>query len=238
MSDISYNAGTMTVTVAGLDDVSRALGNLKNKTPAAAKVAINATARETRKLMVAQAKARYAVNTAGRRHLKDLVQRKKATNSSLSAELHIRSFRNELANFQHRPTTPFPGRSVAMAPEYFRGHVLKGTPMQKLKGGTNEAGLHVSKGFLAHFKSGHVGMVQRIIGSRSDSTVTARVYPRWRKKIGQVEKLVTMGSPSAAAMHRTIWPYVEPSVEDYLQERLALQVEKVLERAANKQKVK
>ena len=89
MSRVTYDAGTMTITVDGLEDVERALGDLKKKTPAAAKVAINATARQARKLMVAQAKARYAVNAAGRRHLKDLVQRKKATNTSLSAELHI-----------------------------------------------------------------------------------------------------------------------------------------------------
>ena len=82
MSRVTYDAGTMTITVDGLEDVERALGDLKKKTPAAAKVAINATARQARKLMVAQAKARYAVNAAGRRHLKDLVQRKKATNTS------------------------------------------------------------------------------------------------------------------------------------------------------------
>ena len=96
MSSITYDAGNMTITVDGLDTVERALGDLKRKTPAAAKVAINATAREARKLMIAKAKARYAVNAAGKRHLKDLVQRKKATNKSLSAEFHIAKMRNDL----------------------------------------------------------------------------------------------------------------------------------------------
>ena len=95
MSDVTYNAGNMTITISGMDDVKNALGDLKSKTPAAAKVAINATAREARKLMIAQAKARYAVNAAGQKHLKELVQRKKATNTSLNAELHISSFRND-----------------------------------------------------------------------------------------------------------------------------------------------
>lgn len=49
-----------------------------------------------------------------------------------------------------------------------------------------------------------------------------------------MEKLVTMGSPSATAMHHTIWPEVEPSVEEYLQERLQAQVERVLARAGKK----
>ena len=58
MSNVRYNAGTMTIEVDGLDDVSAVLGDLRKKTPAVAKVAINATARQARKLMIAEAKAR------------------------------------------------------------------------------------------------------------------------------------------------------------------------------------
>ena len=57
MSNVRYNAGTMTIEVDGLDDVSAVLGDLRKKTPAVAKVAINATARQARKLMIAEAKA-------------------------------------------------------------------------------------------------------------------------------------------------------------------------------------
>lgn len=228
MSDVTYNAGTMTITVAGLDDVERALGDLKSKTPAAAKVAINATARQARKLMIAQAKARYAVNAAGQRHLNELVQRKKASNASLSAELHIASLRNDLGYFKHSPTQTFTGRAVLeRAPQYVTGHVLKSSPMSQLTGVSGQ----FSKGFLVQFSSGHVGMVQRKIGSNSSHTVTARGYPRWRTKDGKVEKLVTMGSPSATAMHNTIWPEIEPSVVEYLHERLDAQVQTILARA-------
>lgn len=51
MSNVTYSAGNLTITVAGLDTVEQALGDLKRKTPAAAKVAINATARQARKLI-------------------------------------------------------------------------------------------------------------------------------------------------------------------------------------------
>ena len=234
MSDVIYTEGNRTITIEGMDDVRRALGDLEKKAPAAVKVAINSTAREARKMMVAQAKARYAVNAAGRRHLNDLVQRKKATNKSLSTELHIRSFRNDLAYFHHSPTTPFPGEAVRRAPKFFKANVLKNEPMKRLNGGSDSKGYRVSKGFLVKFKSGHVGMVQRIIGSHSAHTVTERGYPRWRNKNGQVEKLVTMGSPSAAAMHNTIWPAVEPDVEVYLQNRLTQQVQRILVREAQK----
>lgn len=228
MSRVTYDAGTMTITVDGLEDVERALGDLKKKTPAAAKVAINATARQARKLMVAQAKARYAVNAAGRRHLKDLVQRKKATNTSLSAELHIEKMRNDLGYFQHRPTESFKGRDVLRrAPAHVKARVLKSSAMTALTGD----GANLSKGFLVEFKSGHVGMVQRRIGSSSSHTVTERGRPRWRNKDRKVEKLVTMGSPSATAMHSTVWPYVEPEVTEYLYDRLMEQTERVIARA-------
>lgn len=71
-STITYNKDNLTITIEGMDEVAKALDDLKKKTPAAAKVAINATAREARKLMIAQAKARYAVNAKGAQHLKDL----------------------------------------------------------------------------------------------------------------------------------------------------------------------
>ena len=157
MSRVTYDAGNLTIEVDGLDTVAAALGDLKKKTPAAAKVAINATARQARKLMIAKAKARYAVNAAGRRHLKDLVQRKKASNTSLSAELHIAKMRNDLGYFQHRPTERFTGREVLHhAPKYVKARVLKASSMAALTGNAN-----MSKGFLVQFKSGHIGMVQR-----------------------------------------------------------------------------
>lgn len=206
MSNVRYNAGTMTIEVDGLDDVSAVLGDLRKKTPAVAKVAINATARQARKLMIAEAKARYAVNSAGKRHLSDLVQRKKASNSSLSAELRIASYRNDLGYFQTRPNRPFMGHDVAQAPEYFTARVLKTSPMKPLTGKGR-----LSKGFLVEFKSGHVGMVQRTS-----------------------DKMQTMGSPSAAAMHSTIWPEVEPEVELFLAAKLTERAEQVLARAKRK----
>lgn len=92
-STITYNKDNLTITIEGMDEVEKALEDLKRKTPAAAKVAINATAQEARKLMIAQAKARYAVNAKGAQHLKDLKTSGKkghnATNTNLEAVLFI-----------------------------------------------------------------------------------------------------------------------------------------------------
>ena len=181
--------------------------------------------------MVAKAKTRYAVNAAGRRHLKDLVQRKKASNSSLMAELHIAKMRNDLGYFKTSPAVPthFTGMDFKDGPSVWKAKVLKSSGMKTLPGAGG-----MTKGFLVKFSSGHVGMVQRRIGSKSSHTRTAKGYKRWTNAKGNVEKLVTMGSPSATAMHHTIWPEVEPSVEEYLQERLQAQVERVLARAGKK----
>ena len=140
MSNVTYSAGNLTITVAGLDTVEQALGDLKRKTPAAAKVAINATARQARKLMVAKAKTRYAVNAAGRRHLKDLVQRKKASNSSLLAELHIAKMRNDLGYFKTSPAVPthFTGMDFKDGPSVWKAKVLKSSGMKTLPGAGGE----------------------------------------------------------------------------------------------------
>ena len=112
MATVTYDPRSYTIILTGTEDVQRALGDLEKKTPAAVKVTINATARQARKLMIAEAKARYAVNAKGQQHLKDLVQRKKATNTSLNAEIHIASMRNDLGYFKYSPTGIFTGRDV------------------------------------------------------------------------------------------------------------------------------
>ena len=96
------------------------------------------------------------MNAAGRRHLKDLVQRKKATNTSLSAELHIEKMRNDLGYFQHRPTESFKGRDVLRrAPAHVKARVLKSSTMTALTGD----GANLSKGFLVAVSYTHLGVM-------------------------------------------------------------------------------
>lgn len=231
MSGIIWSGHNVVIGVEGLQEVERELGKLKTKTPAVVKFAVNKTARQARRMMIMKAKARYAVNAAGSRHLDELAQKKKASNSSLSAELYIKSLRNDLGYFETSPSSPYMGKNVFRAPEVFKGHVLKETPMKSL---TGTAGL--SKGFLLKFKSGHVGMVQRVIGKKSKHTETANGYKRWVSRSGVVETLQTMGSPSATAMHNTIWPFVAPDVEIYLQDALIARAQQVLAVAEAKAK--
>lgn len=231
MSKVSYSetAAKKTITLEGLDSVRRALGDLQKKSPAAAKVAINATAREARKVMIAAALARYAVNSKGKEKIRELAQKKRATNRSLSATLRIESKWNDLGYFDTRPRYPthFTGRAYVLGPEVWRGRVLKESALQDLPGVEG----HTGKAFLAKFQSGHIGMVQRQIGKKSDYTRTATGKPRWKSKSGVVEKLKTLGAPSGTAMHNTIWPEVEEELQAFLLERLDAQVQKVLSKA-------
>ena len=227
MAEVLHEQGGYSIILTGTEDVQEALGELKNKTPAAVKVTINATAREARKLMIAKAKARYAINAKGAAHLKELVQKGRATNTNLATKLYINTFRNDLGYFKYSPTGIFTGWNVLNnAPDVVVAKVLKASGMKPLTGDSTH-----SKGFLIKFKSGHIGMGQRLIGSSSDRLTTEEGYPRWRTPDGRVEKVQTMGSPSATAMHRTIWPMVEPDVEDYMRQRLEEQIQKVLRRA-------
>lgn len=223
MSKVSYDANSMTISLEGLDEIDSALGDLKAKSPAAVKVAINATAREARKRMIKQVKKRYAINSKGIKYVKVLKQNRKATNSSLAASLYIKTPRSDLAYFKVNPNKAMMGLEAFRAPEYFKGKVLRTSSMKNLR----ETG-GFSKGFLVKFNSEHVGMVHRVLGS----DVSSHAKPtRWRTKDGRVEKLQTLGSPSATAMHHVVFPIIEPDVEQYLQDRLEAQVQKVLARA-------
>lgn len=224
--NIGLEGRNVTIEIDGLDTVARALGDLQGRSPAAVKVAVNQTAREARKLMIAAAKARYAVNAAGQRHLNDLKQKKKASNTDLTATLFISKMRNDLGYFDNDPTETYTGGDVfAHSPSFYKARVLLSSSLKPLPGKGN-----LSKGFLMEFQSGHIGMVQRVIGSRSKNTETARGRPRWTNERGDVEKLQTMGAPSATAMHTQVWPDVRDDVELYLMARIQDRVDWILAR--------
>lgn len=225
----NYDASNLTVSVDDAE-VTRALGVLGNKTPAALKVAVNTTARQTRKLMLTEVKKRYDLNAAGRRMIEDLRQRQKATNRRPTAILAIMkndpgAFRADLGYFRPRPTKPFMGPSVRNAPPVFRAHVLKGSPMIAL-GGTSDK----SKGFLVQFKSKHIGMVQRQLGVPADKDYTESGKKRWKPN----EKLATLSSPSGSAMHHTVWEMQEQTVEQMLQQNTERRVRQLIANAKRK----
>ena len=239
MSYTRYNADDLTIELVGEKEVAKALGSIPQKAPLVIRNAVNETAKDARKVMIQEAKKRYALNSKGRRHLNDLQIRQKARVSDLGAELHIggpsqkKQMRNDLGYFKTVPNRPYMGVDVANAPAVFRGKVLKNGSMKKLPGQGN-----LSKGFLVKFTNSttadanHIGMVQRIVGSSGGPEKTRTGARRWRNAQGNVEQIVTMGSPSAAAMHHVIWQQVEPDVQDTLEKKLEESIQKTLARAA------
>lgn len=220
------------VSVPNIYEVEKALGDAKDKAPRAMKNAVNQTATRAKNMMIRQAKLRYAVSTAGRRHLNQLKLRNRATIQNPTAEIFIKSRRNDLADFKTNPTEPHMGGNWVHSPEFHTGKVLKKSPMDNLTGGQTLIGPG-SKGFLARFESGHIGMVQRIIGKPAKNPKPTR----WKSKNGIVEYLYTMSAPSASSMHSTVWrEEVEPESEIILQDRLRHEVEKILMQAGGKKK--
>lgn len=226
-----YDAGTTTIGV-NAEEVRRRLGDLQRKTPAVIKVAVNATARETRKEMLRRVLKRYALTAKGKQRAKGLKQRAKATNATPAAELWIGGIngaRADLSYFQHRVTVPHPGESWKTGPDVFKARVLRSGGMHDLTGD----GAY-SKGFLAEFKSGHIGMIQRHIGARSEHTTTKSGAQRWRSKSGVVEQTQTYGAPSGTAQHHTVWEKEDVHIyaENTLNARLEKQIAKVMAKAA------
>ena len=226
-----YDAGTTTIGV-NAEEVRRRLGDLQRKTPAVIKVAVNATARETRKEMLRRVLKRYALTAKGKQRAKGLKQRVKATNATPAAELWIGGIngaRADLSYFQHRVTVPHPGESWKTGPNVFKARVLRSGGMHDLTGD----GAY-SKGFLAEFKSGHIGMIQRHIGARSEHTTTKSGAQRWRSKSGVVEQTQTYGAPSGTAQHHTVWEKEDVHIyaENTLNARLEKQIAKVMAKAA------
>ena len=235
-----YDAGTTTIGV-NAKEVSQRLGELRRKTPAVIKVAVNATARETRKEMLRRVLKRYALTAKGKERAKGLKQKVKATNADPAAVLWIGGIngaRADLAYFQHRVTVPHTGLSWQTGPTVFKARVLRSGGLHDLGGGPIERnGVTFgqgSKGFLAEFKSEHVGMIQRHIGKESERTTTKSGAPRWRSASGVVEATQTYGSPSGTAQHHTVWEKEDVHVyaENTLNDRLEKQIAKVMARAA------
>lgn len=227
---VLYDERLMRVTVDD-DAVRAALGDLESKTPAVLKVAVNATAREARRLMLQTAYKRYDVNAKGKEKLQTLKQYGKATNANTVAEIGVRgrmgTLRNDLGYFRTYPREPLTGAQWKKAPQAgFRARVLKSSPMKTFGGGGN-----LSKGFLVQFSTGHIGMVERDTTRKSVHTETKRGHKRWRNKQGNVDIVQTLGSPSAKNMHRVVWEMVEQDVEIILQDRVERRIQQVLAKA-------
>lgn len=228
---VTYDAGQMLLTV---DDagVERALGSLYRKTPAVLKVAINRTARQARKDLIAQAEKRYALTARGKARLRLLRLRKSATNRSLAAELRQgdKGLTLNASYFEHTPNSPYMGTAALSGPAFQRVRTLKGGPMEDLTAGSGK-----SKGFLIRVQnsaSGHLMFANRLLGSSTSNTTTRTGKPRWRNAAGNVEKAYDVNRIGASSQQRAAWYRgVDRTAAENLERFLAQRIEQVIEKA-------
>lgn len=215
----------ITIEAPDIREVERALGGLKDKAPRVLKYAANATARDVRREMIRHAEQRYELKPAGKRRLRQLKQRTKATDANAVAVLGVKSLAGDLGYFKNIPNRVFTGTDVANAPEVVKARVLRGGSTYEMTAVGNK-----SKGFLLEFESGHIGMVQRNKSKRSGNTETRRGNPRWEPR----HVLVTRTAPSETAMHTKVWPEVEDYAQARLRERVDMRTAQILAQAARK----
>lgn len=237
MSRVTYDAGTMTITVEGMEDVAAALGDLKSKTPAVLKVAINATARQAARDAIKAAEQRYALTSRGREKLQNYRQKKKATNSDLLAVIHgdDDSLPLNMVYFEHTPEKPYMGKAMGAAPVHFRAKVLKNGGYKNLTEGAGR-----SKGFLVSIhnpKSGndHLAILQRVLNSHAQRTVTNRGYKRWKSPNGMVEKVYDMERPGVSSMGRAVWDRgINQEAAENLERFVERRINQILDNAARR----
>jgi len=230
-----YNADTMTLTVDD-DQVQEGLGELAAKTPAVLKSAINTTARQMRKEEISEAEKRYALTAKGKAKLKNLKQKRKATNTSL-VNIHRQNDlgrKLDMAYFQHRPDVVHTGwDAVINSPEHYKVRVLKSESFNDIIAASNK-----SKAFLAEFSNGHVGMVNRKLDKYTQNFFTKKGRRRWRAKGGAkkgVEAIETTARPGASSMQAKVWrDIVREDTEQSLQENVEKRIEQVVAKAAAK----
>ncbi len=228
---VTYDAGQMLLTI---DDtgVERALGSLYRKAPAVLKVAINRTARQARKDLIAEAEKRYALTVRGKARLRLLKLRKSATNTSLVAELRQgdEGLTLNASYFQHSPTVPRMGVAALHGPAFQRVQTLKGGPMEEL---AETAG--ASKGFLirvSNTKNDHLMFAQRLLGSSTSNTTTKTGKHRWRNAAGDVEKAYDVNRIGASSQQRAVWHRgVDTAAAENLEHFLEQRIRQVIEAA-------
>lgn len=195
-----FSDGMMSVTVEGQRDIERELGELRKKTPNVVKNALNSTAMEARTKLVKKAQERYDIKGKTLRGVHG-ISITRASNKMMAAFLHIKSYKNDLIDFNTNPKTPVSGLS---RPAVATARVLKESGMKPLSGGDSR-----SKAFVVRFKSGHLTMVERDLSTGSHG------------------KLTSVMGLSASGMLGKTYHQIEPQIELILARRVQEQISKM-----------
>lgn len=182
-----------------LAQVEKKLGALKSEAPKALKNAINATAKQARKELAAEAQKTYVVKSG---RFNKAMTIKNATQGNLEATIKTTGAPMELKDFKVSPASVKTGSS---RPSMVKAKVLSASGMKNLqKGGI--------KAFVVKFKSGHASVAQRQGGSRLP-----------------IKTLYSNSIPKMIGNEKRVYGIVKPNIESNLQENINKQVRKILE---------
>ena len=200
------------------------LGRFKSKAPAVIAQAANSTARDARKLILADIRERYT----SKQKNKDLIPSKsieRANPIKTAATLHIKGRPQSIYNFNVQTSK---GGTLAQ--------VLSAGSLKPLeKGGI--------KAFVATMSNGHTGVFQRMSNKRTNGTTykytehatrnSGKVYTHEDESHDRVKQLFSLGVPKMAGSALTVGLTLRDKIQVLLQQELAKQIDKTLSKAVS-----
>lgn len=185
------------------EQIEKALGELKKKTPNVISTAANKTATEARKLLAKMAHEKYSVKKKYVKFQKE-ISLTKAKVSKPTAFLKAKGGPLELYKFDVRPRTVDPKRRKAP-----KGKVLSASSMKSLQTGNLKA-------FIVRFTSGHITVGQRV-GKR-----------RLPMKV-----LYSPSVPTMLASEKNVYGILKVQIKDIYRKQCLLAIQNIINKAGD-----
>lgn len=185
-----------------IQTIAKQLGEYADKAPTVLKQALNATAKDARKMLAEQAKDIYVIQKS---KFNKAMTIKNASAKKLEALIVSTGAPLELIDFKANPKKPSVGNA---RPGVVTAKVLVQSGMKRLEMG----GL---KAFVARFRSGHVSIVQRRGPARLP-----------------VKKLLSPSVPQMIGNEKKVYKEVEPKIAGILDANIRKYIAKIVEAKA------
>lgn len=188
-----------------LKRIEDALTGVEKTAPNVLKIALNATAKQTRSELSKKARKAYAVKVSG---FNKSMNTKNATTGKLEAVIKTKGEAMELGQFR---AAPFRVANGDDRPENIRGKVLTQSQMADLVKSDIKA-------FVVKFKSGHVAVVERVPGKKMKSNPHKEF----------LRKLLSPSIPQMIGNEKEVYGEVRTKIGQLLEENIRKQVDRVL----------
>lgn len=214
--------GAMVVDVTeAVKEIQDKLKGFENRMPTVLAKAVNETARKARVDLAEQARKVYAVKDVA---FEKQIKLKNATKNKATAILMVKSAHTDLNRFNATPVRYSPTNRPAYG---VKVNVLNGNSQKELTRPSDGV-----KAFIVKYKSGHVGVAQRKVDSRSRLRKIMNSFAR-QMGLGKREdnKIKTLYGPTISQMLGNIdrvYGVVEPDLQSMLQEAVKHQIDREL----------